>query len=116
MRRSNRRLSLAAAAGTFLLAASSEAQGPLRCEGRIIQPGVSAAYVLSQCGEPQMLYSTTGPVRAAVPGGFTRLAGIYVMEIWVYDRGYGRFPAELHFREGVLRRIEYQPRRSRDGP
>jgi hypothetical protein len=98
----------------LLLGASAvHAMGPLRCDGRIIQRGVSAVYVLSLCGEPQLMYSETGPVRSAVPGGFTRPAGFFLSEIWVYDRGFGRFPAELHFRDGILRRIDYSPHRSR---
>jgi hypothetical protein len=104
--------SLAAALALSLWTSASNGTGPLRCDGKLINPGVSAAYVLYQCGEPQLAYAATGPVRGAVPGGFTRQAGTYLSEIWVYERGLGRFPAELHFRDGVLRRIEYWPQRS----
>lgn len=101
-------LTLAAALG---LATSAQAMGPLRCDGRLIDRGASAAHVLYQCGEPEAMFSHTGPVRSATRGGFAQMAGYYVSEIWVYDRGVGRFPAELHFRDGILRRIDYLPRR-----
>ena len=96
----------------LVYAGSADAYGSLRCKGRIVDVGDSAAEVLSLCGEPSKRTSTTLPVRSAVRSGFTRFVGYSKAEQWTYDRGYGKFPAVLHFDNGVLRRIEHLSKRS----
>ncbi len=70
------------------------------------------AQVLAMCGPPKTLIIEEVPVRARVASGFSRFIGITLTEQWVYDRGWGRFPAVLKFQDGKLRRIEYLPYRS----
>ena len=97
---------------TLALCAVAHAAGPLRCGGKLISPGVPAVYVLEKCGNPKASATTRVPARARTASGFSRLAGISVSEQWVYDRGPGRFPAVLSFRDGRLIRIDYLPDRS----
>lgn len=93
-------------------AGAADANGSLRCKGRILNVGDTAAQVLALCGDPTSQTSSMVPVRAAVRGGFTRFAGFSTSEQWVYDRGYGKFPAVLYMYEGKIRRIEHLPFRS----
>ena len=95
-----------------LLATAANAAGPLRCKGRLIDPGVPMAYVLEKCGLPRYRIIETGPVRSRSVTGFSWLSGLYVSEQWIYDRGFGRFPAVLTFDHGTLKRIDYLPERS----
>lgn len=92
--------------------ASTASASPLRCNGRIIRVGVPAAYVLSECGAPQNQVIQESLQRAGTVTGNTRLVGIALSEQWIYDRGFGRFPAVLVFLDGTLRRIDYLPYRS----
>jgi hypothetical protein len=98
----------------FASTADADPYGSLRCSGRIIDVGDSTAEVVSLCGEPSTRVSSQVPVRAGVMSGFTRFVGFSATEQWVYDRGWGKFPAVLHFDNGELRRIDYLPRRSGD--
>jgi hypothetical protein len=98
----------------LLYAGTADAHGSLRCKGRIVDVGDSAAKVLALCGNPSGRTVTRVPVRAAVGTGFTRFAGFSISEQWVYDRGYGKFPAVLYLYEGRIRRIDYLPHRSGD--
>ena len=94
---------------------AADAASTLRCNGRIIKVGVPAAYVLSECGDPdnQVLQHTTA--RAGTVTGHSRIVGLALSEQWVYNRGWGRFPAVLIFLDGTLRRIDFLPVRS-DSP
>jgi hypothetical protein len=98
----------------LLYAGAADAHGSLRCKGRIVDVGDTAAKVLALCGEPASRVVTTVPVRAAVQTGFTRFAGFATSEQWIYDRGYGKFPVVLFLDEGRIRRIDHLPRRSGD--
>ena len=98
-------------AALLLFCADADAYGSLRCKGRLINVGDSAAEVLSLCGEPSNRLVTQVPVRQGSVFGFSRFAGFASTEQWVYDRGWGRFPAVLHIDDGEIRRIEYLPRR-----
>ena len=89
---------------------TSNAAGVLRCGGKIIDVGVPAAYVLAACGAPENQLVQEAPARARTLMG-SRLTGIAVSEHWVYDRGWGRFPAVLFFFDGTLRRIDFLPHR-----
>ncbi len=91
---------------------AADAYGSLRCQGKIIDPGVTMAQVLAMCGSPKTRIIEEVPVRARVASGFSRFIGVTTTEQWVYDRGWGRFPAVLKFHDGKLRRIEYLPYRS----
>jgi len=70
------------------------------------------AQVLAMCGSPKTRFIEEVPVRARVASGFSRFIGITLTEQWVYDRGWGKFPAVLWFQDGKLKRIEYLPYRS----
>lgn len=88
------------------------AYGSLRCQGRIIDPGTTMSQVLALCGPPQSRMAEEVPVRSRLISGYTRLAGIVITERWVYDRGFGKFPAVLTFQDGMLRRVDYLRYRS----
>ena len=100
----------------FLLmyAGAVDAQGSLRCKGRIVDVGTSAAEVLALCGEPMGRIMSEVPVRAGVRSGFTRFTGFSTVEQWIYDRGWGKFPAILYFDDGIIRRVDHLPYRSGD--
>jgi hypothetical protein len=91
---------------------AANAASTLRCNGRIIRVGVPAAFVLSQCGEPGNQVIQESVARSATVSGSSRIVGIALSEQWVYDRGWGRFPAVLIFLDGTLRRIDFLPYRS----
>ena len=91
---------------------TADAAGYLRCRGKLIRPGVSAAYILALCGPPERQLIQQVPARSRTVTGFSRLTGIAVSEQWIYDRGWGKFPALLEFYDGKLRRIELLPHRS----
>ena len=91
---------------------AADAYGSLRCQGKIIKPGATMAQVQALCGSPKSRIVEEVPVRARTSRGFSRFLGIATTEQWVYDRGWGRFPAVLMFHDGKLRRIEYLPYRS----
>jgi hypothetical protein len=93
--------------------ASSAAAAPsLRCEGRIIRVGAPAAYVLAICGEPANQVLQESVARAATASGSSRLVGLALSEQWIYERGWGHFPAVLFFLDGKLKRIDFLPYRS----
>lgn len=85
---------------------AANAASAMRCNGKIIDTGVSLGYVLAQCGEPEFHTTREVPVRTRNALGYSSLSGTSVAEFLIYDRGVGRFPAELHFVNGKLRRIE----------
>ncbi len=70
------------------------------------------AQVLTMCGSPKTRIIEEVPVRTRVASGFSRFSGITLTEQWVYDRGWGKFPAVLWFQDGNVQRIEYLPYRS----
>jgi len=91
---------------------AADAYGSLRCQGKIIKPGATMAQIQALCGSPKSRIVEEVPVRARTIRGFSRFIGITTTEQWVYDRGWGKFPAVLHFHDGKLRRIEYLSYRS----
>jgi hypothetical protein len=44
--------------------------------------------------------------------GGSRIVGLTLSEQWIYERGWGRFPAVLIFLDGTLKRIDFLPHRS----
>jgi len=107
-----RRVLLLAGLAALAYTSVASAVPTLRCNGRIVRVGVPAAYVLSECGDPdnQVLQDTTA--RAGTVSGHSRIVGLAISEQWIYDRGWGRFPAVLIFLDGTLKRIDFLPYRS----
>ncbi len=68
--------------------------------------------IMALCGPPSTRIIEEVPVRSRVATGFSRFSGIILAERWVYDRGWGKFPAVLRFQDGTLKRIEYLRYRS----
>ena len=101
----NSRLILAVA--LFAFSGTADAHGSLRCKGKIIRTGVTLSQVLSLCGEPESRVVERVPVRSATVRGYSRLSGVAFAEYLEYDRGWGKFPAVLTFRDGILRRVDY---------
>ncbi len=92
---------------------AANAEGTLRCNGKIIRVGQPASYVLEQCGAPhdKVIHESVG--RASTVHGLSRAVGLAESEQWIYNRGWGKFPALLVFFEGNVRRIEHL--RDREG-
>jgi hypothetical protein len=86
--------------------------GSFRCKGRIIRVGDPAALVLSLCGQPANQVVQESVARAATLTGGSRLAGIALSEQWLYERGWGRFPAVLVLLDGNVKRIDFLRYRS----
>lgn len=97
-------LILAAAA---FAAPSAHAVDSIRCDGKIVETKMSILEVVALCGEPDSAYRAEVPARARNRNGFTFQTGFSVTERLVYERGYGRFPVEMVFIDGELRRIVY---------
>jgi hypothetical protein len=95
-----------------LYTSAASAAPSLRCNGRIIRVGVPAAYVLSECGAPENQVLQESTARVGTLAGSSRIIGLTLSEQWIYDRGWGRFPAVLVFLDGTLRRIDFLPHRS----
>lgn len=91
---------------------AANAAGTLRCDGKVIRVGDPAAYVLSQCGAPEHQVVQESVARAGTLTGASRLTGIALSEQWIYERGYGKFPAVLVFLDGNVRRIDFLRHRS----
>lgn len=91
---------------------AAHAAGSLRCNGKMIRVGDPAAYVLSQCGTPEQKVVQESAARAGTLSGSSRLTGIALSEQWIYERGWGRFPAVLVFLDGTLKRIDFLRHRS----
>ncbi len=62
---------------------TADAAGYLRCHGKLIRPGVSAAYILAICGPPERQLIQQVPARARTVTGLSRLTGIAVSEQWI---------------------------------
>ena len=86
--------------------------GSFRCKGRIVRVGDPAALVLSLCGAPENQVVQESVARAGTLTGASRLTGIALSEQWLYERGWGRFPAVLVFLDGNLKRIDFLRYRS----
>lgn len=92
--------------------AAATAEPAFRCNGRIIRVGVPAAYVVAACGAPETEVVQESLARTRTASGSSRAVGIALAEQWIYDRGWGRFPAVLIFLDGRLQRIDFLPYRS----
>jgi hypothetical protein len=79
----------------------------MRCDRAIVRVGMIAGEVIAKCGDPKSTRVDEVPVRARNRNGAANVVGVTKIETWIYDRGYGQFPAELKFEEGKLKSIEY---------
>jgi hypothetical protein len=79
----------------------------MRCDRVLVRVGMIAGEVIAKCGEPRSKQIDEVPVRVKNRNGAVNVVGTTKVETWVYDRGYGQFPAELKFEEGKLKTIEY---------
>jgi hypothetical protein len=82
------------------------ADDSLVCRNSIVSLGMTTAEVTSKCGEPTNKNAEQVPIQARTARGGTIVIGQTTVERWLYDRGTGRFPAELVFEEGKLKTIE----------
>src|SRR5262245_14109292 len=96
----------------LLYTSTANAEPSLRCKGRLVPIGVPAAYVLSECGAPTNQTIQEATAREGTVFGGSRIVGLTLSEQWVYERGWGRFPAVLIFLDGTLKRIDFLPHRS----
>ena len=65
----------------------------LRCGSVLIEPGDDAAYVLKNCGEPNMAAPTSGPELVPEFGSTSYPVATLRASRWRYDRGIGQFSA-----------------------
>lgn len=96
----------------LLLAQFSSARGAdvMRCGASLIDVGMVATEVVAKCGEPKSKEIEDVEVRARTGSGGSAVIGTVRVERWVYDRGYGRFPARLTFEDGYLKKLEFLDR------
>jgi len=94
-----------------LTAAAADAREVFRCNGSIIETGLTIPEVLARCGEPESRDVSTVPIRARNVHGASYVVGTATIEYWVYRRRGGQFPAFLTFDQGRLRDIEFIYRR-----
>lgn len=90
----------------LISAASADAREVFRCNGAIIETGLTIPEVLARCGEPESRDVSTVPIRARNLYGASYVVGTATLEYWVYRRRGGQFPAFLTFDQGRLRDIE----------
>lgn len=109
--REPRRVTRAAILAAAVVLPAVAGADTFRCAGSIIDTGLVAAEVLAKCGDPDSREVFEEPVRAARVNGGTHVVGTVIIEHWVYDRGFGRFPAHLTFEEDRLTRIELLDRK-----
>lgn len=86
-------------ASLLLLPGLATAAGGLRCDGRLIDRGDSAAEVRARCGEPDYRDRWRQPEGPPT----YRVADV---EVWVYNPGPGRLLSILRFRGGRLQRVD----------
>jgi len=91
--------------------AAADARNVFRCNGSIVDTGMTVPEVLAKCGEPESRDVTSVPIRARGVLGATYVVGTATLEHWVYQRRPGQFPAYLTFDQGRLRSIEFFYRR-----
>ena len=88
-------------------AAQLYAQDTFRCGNALIDVGISAEDLVTECGQPDAKELIEEPVRARNAGGGSRVIGTTQIERWTYSRGAGQFSVLLHIEAGELKRIEF---------
>jgi hypothetical protein len=83
------------------------ADDTMRCDRALVSVGMIAGEVIAKCGDPKSKRVEDVPIRARNRNGGVNVVGAAKVETWIYDRGYGQFPAELKFEEGKLKSITY---------
>lgn len=92
-------------------AQQAQARKVFRCDGSLVESGMTAAEVLAKCGEPDSRDSSSVPIRARTEHGGSYVVGTTTLEQWVYQRRPGQFPVHLTFDQGRLRSVEFLTRR-----
>lgn len=91
----------------FLLLAAPALAQPMRCSGRLIEPGSPMAAVLELCGQPDVHREWTEVVPAGDDDEGMMDAARIPMAEWVYnnDGDPDLFPSKVLFRDGVVQEI-----------
>jgi len=90
-----------------LVVTVANADDSMRCAaGGIVDVGMIADQVVAKCGQPKSKEVEDVPIRARTASGGVNVIGTARVERWVYERGYGQFPAQLTFEDGKLKTIE----------
>lgn len=91
----------------LLLAAPALAQ-PMRCSGRLIEPGSGMQAVLELCGQPDVHREWTEVIPAGDDDEGMMEATRIPMAEWVYndDGDPDLFPNKVLFRDGVVQEIK----------
>jgi hypothetical protein len=94
-------------AAALLLAVPAAAQ-PMRCAGRLIEPGVSMQAVLELCGQPAIHREWTEVIPAGDDDEGMMDAARIPMAEWVYndDGDPDLFPNKVLFRDGIVQEIK----------
>ncbi|MFN8643512.1 MAG: DUF2845 domain-containing protein [Candidatus Binatia bacterium] len=89
------------------LAAPALAQ-PMRCSGRLIEPGVAMAAVLELCGQPSVHREWTEVIPAGDDDEGMMEATRIPMAEWVYGNNGDPdlFPSKVLFRDGVVQEVK----------
>ena len=82
------------------------ADDSFHCGSSIIRVGQSSEEVAKKCGKPDSTETRIEPIRARNASGGTREVGQTSVEIWQYNRGGGKFPAQLTIEDGKVKKIE----------
>jgi hypothetical protein len=94
-----------------LVAVVARADDSMNCGSVLITVGMVGAQVAAKCGPPKDKSVTEVPQRVRRANGSSAVVGTTRVERWMYDRGYGQFPAVLTFEDGKLKSIELQTKR-----
>ncbi len=91
-----------------LLFAMPAAAQPMRCEGRLVEPGVSMQAVLELCGQPAVHREWTEVVPAGDDDEGMMDAARIPMAEWVYTNGGDPdlFSNKVLFRDGIVQEIK----------
>jgi Protein of unknown function (DUF2845) len=88
---------------------SSAGTDYLRCGSALIEPGDSAAYTLEKCGVPTS--TTTMPVWERDTNGTSYMFINARSDVWRYELGPGKFPAQVRIVDGVVDSITFETHR-----
>ena len=91
----------------LLLAAPAIAQ-PMRCAGRLVEPGVSMDAVLELCGQPSIHREWTEVIPAGDDDEGMMDAARIPMAEWVYGNGGDPdlFPNKVLFQNGIVKEVK----------
>jgi hypothetical protein len=98
----------AALAAVWLAQVSPVRADTLRCGSRLVEEGMRLTEVLERCGEPTWNTTFIEPIRARSLNGTVYEVSGSLKDVLRYDRGPGKFPANLIFIDGILESIEFE--------